>query len=252
MARPRALRVVLLSSRETLPGLGPALRSAGVRFHRVVAIVPEACRPRPLGGPIPPTRSVDTVLVTSRHAVGPALRAWTRPQTGGATPEIWAAGPGTAERLRRAGVRRLHIGSGAGAGGIVQRLGGRPRTIVHVRSDLAGDSLARELRERGHRVVEIVAYRVRPALSEIRRRRLALLDADVLILTSPSVVSALHDALGSTRVRELARRKTAIVLGGRTARAAEAAGFHPVVVPPTTTPQRFARRIVRSVIHASA
>lgn len=252
MTRQPARRVVLLSAPETLPTLDAAVRGAGVRFRRVVAIRAERCRPRVVASPSRPNPPVNTLVVTSRHAVGPALRRWTRSRRGAPAPEVWAAGPGTAEALRRFGFQRVRRGVGVGAEGIARRLGGRTRTIVHLRSDLAGEGFARRLRARGHRVIDVIAYRTVPATSSLRRNRVAIRRGDVLVLTSPSVVDALRRALGAGPVRSLGRTIPAVVLGGRTARAASRAGFRTVRIAPTTTPQRFARLLVRAVDDARA
>jgi uroporphyrinogen-III synthase len=243
---------VLLSARETLRGLGPALSSRGLSLRRIEAIRVEPAPASPSALRAARASRVDTVLVTSRHAVGPTLRAWARARDRAGRPELWAAGPGTAQRLRRLGLGPVRRGAGLGGSGVVRALGPRPRTIVHVRSDVAGGVLAQELRARGHRVREVVAYRVRANPAEVRRREALLRRACALVLTSPSTVASLRRAVGKEVVRELGRTVPAVVLGKRTARAAAAAGFRTVSVAPETSPQRFARLVVRTVDHAAA
>lgn len=245
MSRRPAPRVVLLGSRDTLAGLGTAVRSKGLRFSRVVAIRQEGTSTPAVPERGSGRRPVDTLLVTSRHAVGPALRNWIRGQP--RPPEVWAAGPGTAARLRAIGIGRVRRGVRLGAVGIVGAWGSRPRSVVHFRSDLAGERLARTLRAQGHDVREVVAYRVRSQVSEVRRHAEVVRNAGALVLTSPSVVETVRNALGPRSLRGIGGRIPAIVLGARTARAARSAGFRRVTVASDTAPQRFARVLVRVV-----
>jgi uroporphyrinogen-III synthase len=252
MRSERSRDVVLLASRGALSGLGPAARSHRLRVRRVEAIRLEPSTTVPPRRADRPPPSFDTVIVTSRHAVGATLRAWVGPPSRAASVEAWAGGPGTAERLRRFGFRRVRQGVGLGASGIARRLGGRRRRIVHVRSDLAGSALARALRARGHAVTEVVAYRVRPNVGELRRRAPELRRASVVLFTSPSTVASLRAALGASRTRALGSDLPAVVLGERTALAAAAAGFRRVSVARTTLPQRLARQLARAAHDARA
>ncbi len=234
--------VVLLSAPDTLRRLDREARRRGLDLRRVAAL-----RFRPSRG-APPTlarrrrAAVDTAIVTSRHAAGRLLSAWCRPLPGGRPVELWAAGPGSAERLRRLGYRRVRRGDGLGGEGIVRALGPRPRRIVHLRSDLAGSRLARALRARGHRVTEVVAYRVEADTARLRRERPLLRRAAAWVVTSPSVISAVRQVLGDSL-----RDVPVIVLGERTATAAARAGFRRVQAVGPLSPQRFARRLVRAV-----
>lgn len=240
--------VVLLGSRETLAGLGPAVRASGLRFRRVVALRAEHARARAVPRPGRAARPVDTVLVTSRRAASPALRTWIRAQE--RAPEVWAAGPGTAARLRALGIGRVRRGPGLGAAGIVGAWKGGSRTVVYFRSDLAGGGLARALRARGHRVSELVTYRVRSQVAQVRRQARLLRSAGALVLTSPSVVATVRTALGPRSLRSVGARIPAVVLGPKTARSARKAGFRRLTVASDTTPQRFARVLVRVVADA--
>ncbi len=244
MARPV---VVLLSARGTLRGLGPACRSAGLALHRF-----EAIRFRPTGAR-PPTlvglRPFQVLVVTSRQAAGPGLRGWLR-RRGPAPLEVWAAGPGTARRLRALGFHRVRSGRELGARGIVTGLGARPRSVLHVRSEQAGPELAAALRARGHTVVEAITYRVVPSPGRLRRLPPSLRRAAAVVLTSPSAVGSLRATVGARPLRTIGRVLPAVVLGERTARAARNVGFRSVALAGTTDPQRFARLLVRTVRHA--
>jgi uroporphyrinogen-III synthase len=246
MARPARPEVVLLSSGDTLRGLEGACRALGLRLQRVDAIRIRSLPSR--GARLP--GGADVLVVTSRHAVGPLLRAWLRRRREGRL-EVWAAGAGTAERLTAEGVRTVRKGSELGAGAIVRGLGRAPRRVVHFRSDRAGDLLARALRRHGHTVLDRIAYRVEPASREVRRRWSTIEKAAALVVTSPSALEAWTRGGPAPGRRRLARSIPVVVLGARTARAARGAGFRRVVVSGTTDPQRFARLLVRAVAHAN-
>ena len=100
--------VVLCSAPGTLPWLDSRLRAAGVRLVRVAAldrlpVAPARWLPQLARAPAP-----DTVVVTSRAAVDWGVKAWRAARGPFSTRlEFWAAGPGTATALRRAGARRV-------------------------------------------------------------------------------------------------------------------------------------------------
>lgn len=241
-------RVVLLSAADTLPGVGASARRLGVVVRRL-----EAIRPRELGAE--PWRRLarrqlafDTVVLTSRHAVGARFRAWARSRPPGSPPlELWAAGPGTAARARAAGVGPIRRARAVGAAGLVAALRGRRRTVLRVRSDAAGPSLARELRAGGHRVVDVIGYRLEARPAVVRRHREAVRGSAGLVATSPSGLRALRAGLGVGAFRAVTARTPVVVLGDRSARAARALGFRRVAVAAPSTPQRFARELVRAL-----
>lgn len=251
MARPSSPpEVTVLGAKGTLAGVGPIARSLGLRLERIEAIRVVPCPPRELARRLAPVGNVDAVFVPSRHAVSRTLARWARARACGPRPAVWAAGPGTAAALRRLGVPHVREGKGLGARAMVSRLAGRRHAVLYLRSDAAGDGLSTALRARGHRVTEVVGYRVRAARTRIRRGRAVIRGASALVFTSPSSVAALREALGRATVRHLGRATLAVVLGERSARAARGAGFRSVVVARTTDPQRFARLLVRTVADA--
>ncbi len=244
--------VVMLSAVDTLAGLGGAVRATGLEFRRVEAIRAQRTRPLRVSGASRAATEVDTLVVTSPHAVGPGLLAWAGRYGRGRTPEVWAAGPQTARRLRAAGFSPVRRGSGLGAAGIAAGIGRGHRTIVHLRSDLAGSGMARSLRALGHRVIDLVGYRVLPRPSAVRRHASDLRRSAVIVLSSPSAVESLRRGLPTRDRRALGRTVPAVVLGARTARAAAAAGFRTVRIAPSADPQRFARFLVRVMTDAAA
>ena len=243
--------VVLLAAPGALEGVDRYLAKSRIELYRVEVlrqqpVPPSAWLPRVArAGPI------DTVLVTSRFAVGAGVLPWRHRRNRIAPPpEFWAAGPRTAEALRRLGIPKVRHGSTLGSAGIVAKLGRRHRRILYLRSDQAGPSLARALRGRGHRVTDVVVYRVeaRSSLREKDRRRIR--NAAVLVATSSSAITGLRRGIGSPTFRSLARSTPMVVLGPQTARRARALGFRSVSVAPGTGAQRFTRHLLRELNHA--
>jgi uroporphyrinogen-III synthase len=241
--------VVLLSAPGTLDAIDPRLRRAGVRLVRLSSLVT-----RPIAGSrwlsrVTGIARPDTVVVTSRAAVEAGVVPWRRAI--GSVPryvEFWAAGPGTAQTLRRAGVRKVHRPPAVGGQAVARSLGRRPRrTIVYFRSNLAGTGLARALRDQGHRVADVVVYRVEtPSRMSGAARRL-LASADLVIATSPSALSSLRRRWGSRSFSRFARTARLVVLGERSRRAARGHGFRHTSVAPSPTAQRFTGHLLREL-----
>jgi uroporphyrinogen-III synthase len=242
-------RVALLGSPDTLAGVDERLKRAGVRLLRLASVEPKPVVPavwldRALRRPAP-----DTIVVTSRVGVEAGVRPWRR--VVGRLPaatEFWAVGPGTAQALLRAGVRRVRRPATVGADALVRSLGGtRPRRVAYFRSDAAGPRLARALRRQGHRVTDLVVYRLmEPHRGSLRARR-QLLRADLLVVTSPSGLAYLRREVPRADWSRLARSVPLVVLGERSRRAAKRAGFRHVSVAPSTTAQRFTRHLLREL-----
>jgi uroporphyrinogen-III synthase len=249
MPHRTAPNVVLLSSEATLKGIDRRLSAAGVRLVRLVALIPRGVNPAPWQGKLALLPPPDTVIVTSQAAVEAAVIPWRRTRRDGDEDvEFWAAGPGTAESLRAAGVRRVRRPTAIGAAGIRSAFHRRsPRTIVYFRSDTAGPALARELRASGHRVADIVAYRLEPGPKFDSRSRHELARATCLIATSPSSLSALRRNLDRRSFLRLRHSVRLVVLGERSRRAARGHGFRGVSVAPSTTAQRFTRFLLREL-----
>lgn len=124
------------------------------------------------------------------------------------------------------------------------------RTVVYLRSDFAGPRLTRALRGQGHRVLDLVVYRlVAPARLTARGRR-ELVMADLLVAASPSALSDLGRRLDGATFARLARNGRWVVLGERSRRAARRHGFRHISLAPSTTAQRFTRHLLRELHHA--
>jgi len=252
MTPPSPRTVVVLSAPGTLEGIDPLLRRAGVRLVRHASLESRPVNPTTWLERLQRRPEPDTVVVTSRTAVEAGVRYWRRSL--GPFPaslEFWAVGPGTAEALRRAGVRRVHRPRTVGAMAVVKALGRTPpRRVVYFRSDLAGPRLARALRDRGHRVIDLVVYRLETPPALATRARDGLRTADLLVVTSPSGLSNLRRRLDPVTFSRLARNTPLVVLGERSRRAARGHGFRHTSVAPSTTAQRFTLHLLRELRHA--
>jgi uroporphyrinogen-III synthase len=248
---PRVVVAAAPGTLDLLDSLGPRAPFRVVRVPMLVprSIPPSAWRDRALRGPPP-----DTVVVTSRYGVVAGIQPWTRalrriPQG----VEFWAVGPETARALREAGVRRVRRPRSSGALGVAGALGRHPRrTVLYFRSDRAGPRLARRLRSLGHRTTEVVVYRIEAPLRLTPRGRRDLLRADVLVATSPSVISNLRRRLDRRAFTRLARSVPLVVLGERTLRSARGHGFRRASIVPPSGAQRFTRGLLRVLRDAAA
>lgn len=241
--------IVLFSAPGTLRGIDPLIRRAGPRLVRLVSqkgrrIDAAVWMHRLLRAPGP-----DTVVVTSRTAVVAGVRPWRR--TSGPFPralEFWAVGPGTAQALREAGVRRVHRPRTVGAVAIARALYRRARRrVVYFRSDVAGSRLALALRGQGHRVVDLVVYRLQESPPLPTRARRDLSGADLLVVTSPSGLVDLGRRLDPPTFARLTRTARLVVLGERSRCTAHGQGFRHISVAPSTTAQRFTRHLLREL-----
>jgi len=244
--------VVVLSAPDALEGIDPLLRRAGARVVRLTSLEARPVDPALWLERLVRLPKPDTVVMTSRTAVGAGVRPWRR--ASGPFPtslEFWAVGPGTVQALRQAGIRRVHRPRTVGAMAVAEAFGRRPsRRVVYLRSDLAGPGLARVLRGQGHRVVDLVVYRLEAPLPLSVRARHQLSTADLLVVTSPSGLSYLRRRLDRMTFTRLARTTPVVVLGERSRRAARAHGFRRTSVAPSTTAQRFTLHLLREIQNA--
>jgi len=153
--------------------------------------------------------------------------------------------------LRRIGIRRVRRPRTVGSSAVVASLRRTPvRTVVYFRSDVAGPGLARDLRRQGHRVVDLVVYRLVSPPGLLAGARRALSRADLLVVTSPSGFSSLRKRLGSAAFSRLAESTPLVVLGERSRRAALEHGFRRASVAPSLTAQRFTRYLLGELRNA--
>lgn len=241
--------VVLTGAAGSLAGVDEQLARAGVRVLRLRAldlrpVPPVRWLPGVLDRPMP-----DAVLVTSREAVVAGIRVWRRAiRRSDDSVEYWGVGPHTAAALRRAGARRVRTAEPPSGAGLLRRFGGPPpRRILYLRSDRAGPGLARGFRGRGHRVVERVVYRVRPAGGSSAREGRALRGADLVVATSPSAIEVVARRAGRSGSPRWARTVRLVVLGERSRRRAIELGFRRIRRVPASDAQRFTGRLLREL-----
>lgn len=246
--RPRPT-VVLLSAPGTLEGVDPLLRRAGVRAVRLASQEARAVDRSHWLERLARAPKPDTVVVTSRTGVEFGVRPWRNVSRRIIpVPEFWAVGPGTAQALRRAGLRRVHRPSTVGASAVAAALDRRrPRMVVYFRSDRAGPGLARALRDRGHSVVDLVVYRLEAPAPLSARDRRELARAKLLVVTSPSGLSELRRRLEGRAFLRMRETTRLVLLGERSRRAARAHGFRSLSVAPSTTAQRFTQHLLREL-----
>jgi uroporphyrinogen-III synthase len=241
--------IVVVSAPGTLAGIDAPLQRAGVRLFRLVVMRPRIVQPNRWLEKLARARTPDTIIVTSRTAIGAGVQPWRRRRGSfPATVEFWAVGAGTAHALRQAGVRRIHRPPTASSVALAQSLRRKaPRSIVYFRSDVAGVQLARTLRGQGHRVEDVVVYQLAAAGRLSARALREISRADLLVATSPSALSNLKRGLDRRSFERLSRTVPLVVLGERTRRAARGHGFRRTSVAPTTTAQRFTRYLLQEL-----
>jgi uroporphyrinogen III methyltransferase/synthase len=149
-------------------------------------------------------------------------------------PRIAAVGPGTAEALRRRGVRPDLLPDTADAPALAAALiaaGGGSALLPQ--ADEARPELADGLRAAGWRVSAVVAYRTE--VRAIDPAHLGRLDA--ITVASAATGRRLRDALGLTALRA----SRIVAIGPRTAEACAALGFPAAAVADTPSPEAVAR-----------
>jgi uroporphyrinogen-III synthase len=246
--------VVLFSAPGTLEGIDGPLHRAGVRLVRIISLDfrpmdPSRWLTRLESLPVP-----RSVIVTSRTAVTAGVVPWlTRTKRRTGKIQFWAAGPGTATALRAFGIRKVRHPRSVGAREILEAFrNGVAQDVVYFRSNRAGPGLARALRQFGHRVTDVIVYRVasRPSLGAHARD--TLLRSDMLLATSPSSLSTLRHALDDRTFDRLRRTARLVVLGERSRRAAQGHQFARISIAPSTTAQGFTRYLLRELRDAPA
>lgn len=252
MPKRAAPTIVLLVGRVTLQGIDARLRRAGKRVVRIISVETCPVQPRTWLPRLRRTPPPDTVVVSSGTAVEAGVRPWRQARTESEDPEYWAVGPGTARALRRAGIHRVHRPRTVGTREVAHALSGRKkRAVLYFRSNAAGPRLARALRAEGHRVTDVIVYRLVAPSSLAREDLRELARADLLVASSPSALSSLRQRLDPPTFVRLCRSTPLVVLGEHSRRAARGHGFRKVSVAPPTTAQRFTRHLLQELRNAS-
>ncbi len=105
------------------------------------------------------------------------------------------------------------------------------------------DELAEPLTEAGWEVVPLVVYETRPARIAPEHVWAIEQGVDAALFASPSAVNALWDALPETG-RAVLRRAVCQPIGPTTAKALEAVGLTPALLPPESTAEGLVRAIL--------
>ena len=172
-----------------------------------------------------------------------------------------AIGPGTADRLRRQGIKVDLMPPEYRAEAILEALlEAGPldgKRVLLPRADVARDLLADQLRKSGALVTEVTAYRSvpveidDPAEPDIYRM---LLDKkiDVVTFTSPSTVRNFARLYGKDQAADLLNSTLVASIGPVTAEAAEQGGIHTSIMPEDYTISGLVRAIVDHFEHERA
>lgn len=142
--------------------------------------------------------SFDWLVVTSANAVPAIVGAGIRVAPGRAHQRVAAVGPATANALRDAGITvdlipNDRFSADALAAALVDTLGNASARIFLPVSELAGTVIERSLREAGHHVERVTAYRTIAAAAD--QSVFDPAEIDVVLVTSGSVAAPLADRL---------------------------------------------------------
>ena len=246
--------VALVAAEGTLEGVAALLKRHHVRVVRLESVRPVARPPREWLSPTVRRMQADLVLATSRAGVESGVGPWwarRRPGTG--RPEAWAVGGETAAALRQLGFDRVRVPARPGTTGLPRAIGRLPlRRILYFRSDRAGPSLAVRLRREGHRVREVVSYRLRAAPGSAGPARRAVARADLVVVTSPSGLHALKRRLGPRAWKLASTTRNWVVLGENSRATGRRLGISRLRIIPPGTAQRFTRDLLRELSDAQA
>lgn len=228
--------VVIAASAGTFAGLAEALQSVRASVESIPLLTfapPEDWEPVDLA--LRRWSEYEAIVFTSpRSAHAVRGRAETNgitlhPMAARHTPQIWAAGPGTARELgsgfgpiRQPGERLAGEHGAAVALAVEMNGAGLRGPVLFPCGDLHRDELTRRLREQGITVDEVVCYRTVLAGADEARRAAAR--AQVLVVASPSVAGLLARSCSESG------RPALVAVGPSTAEAARMHGWPPARV----------------------
>lgn len=183
----------------------------------VIAIGPPADGGAALAAALGRLDTYDWVVVTSANAASLVAGALLRPLP--VTVRVAAVGGRTAERLAAHGVAVDLVPEQFVAEALVERFPPGDGRVLYPAAAGARDVIPEGLRAKGWHVDVVEAYRTVPVAPPARDVARAL-DADAVLFTSPSTVSAYLEATGGR-----ARPRLAVCIGPVTGSAATDAGF---------------------------
>jgi uroporphyrinogen-III synthase len=234
---PLAGRTVLVTREEPEGGpLSAALASLGAEVVLVPVLETHPpADPGELRREASHLSDYDWVVFTSARAVEALAAAAGESRRAG--PQVAAIGEGTARAAREAGWEPSAIGE----------LGTLPvagRSVLFPAADRARPETAARLREAGAHVRVVTAYRTvaRDGAAAELAAVLAKREADAIVLTSPSAVDVLAEAVP---LREIRVRLAAI--GPTTAERLREAGARDVVLAPEPTFEALAGTLARAL-----
>jgi hydroxymethylbilane synthase len=236
-------RVIVTRPAAQSADLMAALRAVGVEPLPVPAIEVELTGPGDgIDAVARRLNSYRWVVVTSANGAGALLKAAERVFTPLETSRFAAIGSSTRAVLEREGIEVDFVPDEPNGAALARELpvAANDRVAV-IRGDLAGESLAARLRERGAEVDDIVAYRTLEAPPGSARLLRAAVDGgriEAVLLTSGSTARGLA-ALVQRESLDLADLP-AVCIGAETARVAAACGFHVLAVSSSPDPRTLA------------
>lgn len=146
-------------------------------------------------------------------------------------PRVGAVGEGTAEALKREGVRVDFTPRRFLAAALAEELPQGTGRVLLLRADRASKAPTQMLLQRGFSVDDVPIYNTKGRKAE---RLPPMEDADAIVFASPSAVESFCEQLSPSELM-LARRKTAACIGPVTAAAAREHGFASIVQPDSHT-----------------
>jgi uroporphyrinogen-III synthase len=224
-------RIVVTRPEKDAADLAAAIvRLGGVAFSvPVIRVVPPE-DPSPLEEARRTLGTFDWVALTSRHAARALLAG---APVGGKAPRIAVVGDSTARSVDALGCRADLVAEGKGAEALAAAMieaGAGGKTVLHPRSNLAGDELRLLLEEAGCTVRSLEAYRTLPPDDAGRRAILERMnDGNGAVFASPSAV---HFFAGIARGARpaLFDQWIAVAIGATTGAALDEAGFARITV----------------------
>ena len=236
--------VVLTRSAADNAQLAHALRGRGVTVIELPALSVEATDVAALARAVRALDRDDWLVFTSRAAVDAARGAVSASEI---RARVAAIGRATAARCAEWGIAAWTPTSATGVA-LGRELPVGAGVVLLARAERADPAAARELRARGARVREVVAYRaVAGVRGDPSAARAAALQGAVVVVASPATFEAVAAALGPDALT----RARVLTIGPTTARAAaRALGVEPRILPELTAEAIVREMEVLDVAHA--
>lgn len=243
-------RVLITRAAEQAPGLAALLEAEGAEVLTLAAIsIEPAADYHALDQALRRVEQYQWVIFTSVNgvrAVGQRLEMIGQDWQTFKNARVAAIGPATTEALRKVGAQPDFVPSEYVAEAITAGIGEvAGLRVLLPRADIARETLAVELRQKGAIVEEIAAYRtVMQPLDKQMVERVLAKRPDVITFTSSSTVRGFLTALSGANVAEALRGVAVACIGPITAKTAIEAGLTPQIVAEEYTMPGLTRAIV--------